>query len=89
MGNIKSSMWFTMLIYIAILSAVGISAGFISKWLGAYNPNAWGFGASAGLIGLLSLYAWGRQIWWFISGTGDFLGREGLLKRLWNKVFKK
>jgi hypothetical protein len=41
-----------------------------------------------GVIAMI-LYVFGRQIWWFISGTGDSQGRNGLLKRLWNKIFKK
>lgn len=43
------------------------------------------FGGVLAVIG----YVFGRSIWWFISGTGDFQGRNGLLKRLWNKIFKK
>ena len=41
-----------------------------------------------GVISVI-VYVWGRSIWWFVSGTGDFKGREGVLKKLWNKVFKK
>lgn len=30
-----------------------------------------------------------RQIWWFVSGTGDYYGRVGLLKKLWLLIFGK
>lgn len=42
-----------------------------------------------GLALCVILYVWLRQIWWFISGTGDSEGRIGLLKKLWLKIFKK
>lgn len=41
-----------------------------------------------GVVGAFILYILLRQVWWFISGTGDYMGRNGLLKRLWNKMFK-
>ena len=47
------------------------------------------FWAIFGAIGLVTAYVFGRQIWWFISGTGDYIGRRGLLKRLWELIFDK
>lgn len=53
----------------------------------------WGIDAGVytgfGVVGAFTLYILGRSIWWFISGTGDYQGRNGLLKRLWNWLFKK
>jgi len=53
----------------------------------------WGLQAAVftgiGIVLAVILYVWGRSIWWFVSGTGDYQGRNGLLKRLWNKIFKK
>lgn len=76
-------------IQIGIVVAFCVLVGYVAKWLGAYNPTGWGFFTGLGLLGSVILYVFGRQIWWFVSGTGDYMGREGLLKRLWNKVFKK
>ena len=76
-------------IQIAMVAAIAFLVGLISHWLGAYNPTAVGFFTLIGIMGSFILFVFGRQIWWFISGTGDYQGREGLLKRLWNKFFKK
>jgi hypothetical protein len=76
-------------IWVAILAGFGVLVGLIAKWLGAYSPNAWGFFSAGGVLLLMILYVWFRQIWWFVSGTGDYEGRTGLLKRLWKKIFKK
>jgi len=76
-------------IWIAIIVAFSVLVGFIAKWLGAYTPTAWGFFSGGAILLATILYTWFRQIWWFISGTGDYVGRNGLLKRLWNKIFKK
>jgi len=76
-------------IWIAILAAFSFLVGLVAHWLGAYSPQAWGFFTLVGILGAFILYIFGRQIWWFISGTGDYEGRNGLLKRLWNKIFKK
>ena len=72
-------------LYVTMVVAFSFLVGFISKLLGAYNPTAWGFFT---LIGVFA-YGWGRQIWWFVSGTGDYYGRVGLLKTLWLRIFKK
>lgn len=61
---------------------LGIIAGFIFDW----NIAVWVF--FGGVISFIA-FIWIRSIWWFISGTGDYTGREGWLKRLWNKVSKK
>lgn len=42
-----------------------------------------------GIVGAFIVYIFLRQIWWFISGTGDYIGRRGLLKRLWELIFGK
>ena len=76
-------------IWIAILAAFCVLVGFVAKWLGAYSPQAWGFFTGLGVLGAMIVFVFARQIWWFISGTGDYAGREGLLKRLWNKIHKK
>lgn len=39
------------------------------------------------LMALVVIFVLGRQFWWFISGSGDYKERNGLLKRLWNKIF--
>lgn len=75
--------------YILCIAALCTGIWFIARAAGAYNPNGWAFFTGVGIIGGVTLFVWFRSIWWFISGTGDFQGREGLLKRLWNKVFKK
>ena len=76
-------------IYVAIVAAFSFLVGLVSHWFGAYYPNAWGFFTLVGIIGAMIIYVFGRQIWWLISGTGDYEGRNGLLKRLYNRVFKK
>ena len=76
-------------IQISILVAFSFLVGLIAHWSGAYNPNSWGFFTLFSILGSLIAYVFGRQIWWFISGTGDYEGRNGLLKRLWTKIFKK
>ena len=76
-------------IYVAVVAAFAFIVGLIAHWFGAYNPTGWGFFTLLGILGGVILYVIGRSLWWFISGTGDYEGRNGLLKRLWNKVFKK
>ena len=76
-------------LYVAILVAFGVLVGFIAKWLGAYSPQAWGFFSAGGILFAFIIFIWLRQAWWFVSGTGDYEGRNGLLKRLWDKIFKK
>lgn len=71
-----STWWVWAVLLLAALSGV------IFGW----HVTVWVF---FGGVGAVIAYVFLRQIWWFISGTGDYMGREGLLKRLWNKVFKK
>ena len=89
MSKIKIPAILAVPLYFAILVGFGVLVGFIAKWLGAYNPTGWGFFSAGGILLGFILFIFGRQIWWFVSGTGDYMGREGLLKRLWNKVFNK
>ena len=76
-------------IYVAILAALGVIIGLIAKWAGAYNPIDWGFFSTIGILAVFIAFIWLRSLWWFIAGKGDYIGRNGLLKRLWNKIFKK
>jgi len=88
MKNLLSRIWFEMkrfwfsTFYVWIALAVAIGVYFI-----------WGLQASVftgiGIVLAVILFVWGRSIWWFISGTGDYSGRVGLLKSLWNRIFKK
>jgi len=70
----------TFYVWIAVM--VGVIVGFI-----------WGLPAGVwtgfGIVGAVIAFVFLRQIWWFISGTGDYTGRVGLLKRLWMWLFKK
>lgn len=88
MGNFKVPKILVVPLWITILVIFSVLVGFIAKWLGAYNPNAWGFFAGGGILLGIILYLWFRQAWWFISGTGFYQGRNGLLKRLWKKIFQ-
>lgn len=78
----------------------GIANFFISTWyiwlaiiFGVIIHLIWGDSAGIftffGIILSFIVYIFGRQIWWFISGTGDYQGRNGLLKRFWNLIFKR
>lgn len=74
-------------VWVAIIAAFSTLVGFIAHWLGAYAPQAWGaftlFGIFLGAI----LYVWGRQGYWWFTGTGDAEGRG--FPKLWKKIFKK
>ena len=76
-------------ILVAIIVVVAFLVGLIAHWLGAYSPQAWGFFTLIGIFGLGIIYVGLRQLWWLVSGKGDYEVRNGLLKRLWNKIFKK
>ena len=89
MAKFKIPQRLVPVVYMAILAAFCILVGYIAKWAGAYSPQGWGFFTGLGVLGAMIIFVFGRQGWWFISGTGDYQGRNGLLKRLWNKVFKK
>ena len=76
-------------ITVAVIAAFSTLVGFIAHWLGAYSPQAWGFFTLASIFLGGILYVGFRQLWWLVAGKGDYEGRNGLLKRLWNKLFKK
>jgi len=65
---------------------VAVIVGLLIGWIFGGMVGVFTF---FGLVLSVIIYVFGRQIWWFISGTGDYEGRNGLLKRLWNKIFKK
>ena len=72
--------------YIWIGAIVGAIIGLI--YYKAFDWNMVFFGMFGAVLGV-ALYVAGRSLWWYISGTGDYIGREGLLKRLWLLIFKK
>ena len=74
--------FFFSLWYFWLALILGVISGLIFGGMAA----VWTF---FGIIIAVIVYIFGRQIWWFISGTGDYEGRNGLLKRLWNIIFKK
>jgi hypothetical protein len=76
-------------IFAAIVVVISVLVGFIAHWSDAYNPTAWGFFTLLGILGALIVFVFGRQTWWLISGTGDYQGRVGLLKKLWWIITKK
>lgn len=78
-----------MPLIMVIVVAFSISVGLVAASFNADNPTAWGFFTLMGVLLVMILFTWGRQIWWFISGTGDYYGRVGLLKSLWLRIFKK
>jgi len=75
-------------IYVAIVVAFSFLVGFISSLFDAYNPTAWGFWTLIGIFFGVIMFGWIRQVWWYVSGTGDYHGRLGFLKRLWLRIFK-
>ena len=77
----------TVPIAVAIVVGVSLLVSQIAKWLGAYNPQAWFFFGVAGVFLAVILYVWGRQAYWWFTGTGDSEG--GGFPKLWNKLFKK
>ena len=76
-------------IWMAILIAFSFLVGLCAHWFGSFNPNGWGFFTLFTILGALIVYVAGRQIYWLVAGKGDYEGRVGLLKRLWNKIKKK
>lgn len=76
-------------IFAAIVVVISVLVGLIARWSDAYNPTAWGFFTLLGIFSALIVFVFGRQIWWLISGTGDYQGRVGLLKKLWWIITKK
>jgi len=74
--------FFFSLWYLWLALIIGVVSGLIFGGM----AGVWTF---FGIIIAVIAYIFGRQIWWFISGTGDYEGRNGLLKRLWTILFKK
>ncbi len=89
MGKFKMPPRLVFPLYALCLIAVSIIVYFIAKWAGAYSPVAWLFYTIFGTLVLLIAFTFGRQGWWFIAGKGDYEGREGFLKRMYKKIFKK
>lgn len=89
MGNFRIPRLLVIPVYIAILVAFSVGVAFVAKLFGAYNPTAWGFFSGGGILLGVILAVWARQLWWIVSGTGDYAGREGFLLRLYKKIFKK
>ena len=65
-----------------VWAAVAIAA--LIGWIFGWNVSVWVF---FGLVGAVIAYVFLRQIWWLLSGTGDYEG--GGLPALWRKIFKK
>jgi len=63
-------------ISVAVVAALSTLVGLIAHWFGAYSPQAWGFFTLAGIFGLTILYVAGRQLYWLITGKGDYEGRK-------------
>ena len=59
-------------IFVIIVAAFSFLVGFIAHLFGAYNPTAWGAFTLIGVFGLLTLFVWGRQIYWRITKSGDY-----------------
>jgi len=84
LNGIKNS--FFIFIKSAWYIIIALLIAFLISWI--YNEEAGTF-TFLGIIFTVILYVWFRQICWFISGTGDYQGRNGFLKKLWDKIFKK
>ena len=65
---------------------IGVIIGVIVGLIWGLNAGVWTF---FGIIGAVIVFVFARQIWWLVSGTGDYTGRVGLLKRLYLWIFKK
>lgn len=88
MKKLLSKIWFFFKTIVLGLWYVwlAIIVAYISTLIfGAFIGILIGFG----IVGAVMLFVFLRQIWWFISGTGDYSGREEFLLRLYKKVFKK
>ena len=87
MKKILARIWFGIKMFLFsmwwVIAAIIIA--FLIGWIFGGMVGVWTF---FGLVGAVIAYVFLRQIWWFISGTGDYQGRNGLLKRLWKKIFK-
>jgi formate hydrogenlyase subunit 3/multisubunit Na+/H+ antiporter MnhD subunit len=74
-------------ITIAIIVGFCVLVGFVAKWLGAYNPNGWGFFTGIVILGGSILFIGFRQLYWLFTGKGDYEGKG--LPALWRRIFKK
>lgn len=79
-GGIVKFFVSTFYVWIAVIIAVVVSL--------IWGPTV-GVFTGFGIVLAVILYVWGRSIWWFVSGTGDYTGRVGLLKSLYLWLFKK
>lgn len=74
--------FFLVTMYLWLAVVVGLIAGLI-------------FGAEAGVLTgmavilLIAVFVLLRQAWWFVSGTGDYAGRYGFLKKIWDRIFNR
>ena len=89
-GDGIKSFWKTFPKFYLIIILSSIVGGLIT-YLITDDRHSSIFVSSFILIGLfliVILYVWLRQIYWFITGKGDYKGRIGFFKKLWNKLFK-
>jgi undecaprenyl pyrophosphate phosphatase UppP len=68
--------------YIIVALILAVIAGIVFD----RNIAFWVFFSS--MLSVIA-FVFARQLWWYVSGTGDYYGRVGFLKGLWNKVSKK
>lgn len=63
-----------LVVPIMVAAAVALSTlvGFIAHWCDAYNPTAWGVFTLIGIMGGLIGFTFLRQLWWWITKTGDY-----------------
>ena len=82
MANILKRIWIGIVRFFASTFYVWISVilGAIAGWIFGGEIGIWVF--FGGVLSVIALVFF-RQIWWFISGTGDYTGRVGLLKKLY------
>jgi len=75
------------IIQVAIVAAFSFLVALVAKWLGAYNPTAWGVFTLFGIFGAVILYVFGRSIYWWFAGKGDYV--HGGFPKLWKKITGK
>ena len=63
-------------ITVAAIVALSTIVGLIAWWCGAYIPVAWGFFTLVGIMGAGILFVAFRQLYWLITGKGDYEGRK-------------
>lgn len=74
-------------IWVAIVAGFATLVGLIANWCNVYDPLAWGVYTLFGIFGAFILFIAGRQLYWLLTGKGDYEG--GGLPKLWKKIFKK